>query len=233
MKRMSNFERICGTIMACAVAVAAQDAITSIISPTDTNVYHVGDTLRVEWTADEEFLDRGVVVEISFDGGLKWRQISPGEAMSNSARELEWVIPDTLQFYEYDPAIGEARLVKLHTVSDQVAVHVYEYDGDGLHSDVFSILPAGTHVGHRVAAARSAELLDVTRSTAGSYMVVVPVAGEHTLTLVDSRGRQVQSRTATGPAAYSLPVSHLAPGAYLMKVRTREGAAVHRLNVTR
>jgi hypothetical protein len=151
------------------------------------------------------------------------------EELPTSTRKLEWVIPDTVQYW--DSEVGG--LVKLSTISEQVIIFVYEYDEEGLYSDVFSISSEETGVMPATVSARSSTLLNVTRSTSGTYMVVVPVDGTHTLTLVDSRGRQVRSRTAAGPAAYSLPVGHLAPGTYHMKVRTPEGTAARQISVTR
>ncbi|MBD3315828.1 MAG: hypothetical protein GF344_08585 [Chitinivibrionales bacterium] len=227
MGRRSSFAVIYGAALVLTFVVAGESAIASITTPTSSSSLRVGDTMRIEWKANATMIGEGARVKISFNGGIDWYQISPGEMLPSSVREMEWVIPESLQVYNED----ERQLIQLPTISDEVLVKVSEGSRAGTSTAPFSILPAAGSSTVETTKARSKDLLSITKSTAGNYMVMVPVAGEHTLTLVDGRGRQIRSRRAMGPAAYTLPVDNLAPGAYLMRVTTPKGSAVRQINV--
>jgi len=112
----------------------AQNPITEIISPKANETYRVGDTIVVEWKVDDDNISQGIVVEFSLTGA-KWIQISRGEALPNTTTKIEWIIEDSIRYYDY----GKDGWANISPVSDSCRIKVYEYDGEGLKTDRFTI----------------------------------------------------------------------------------------------
>jgi hypothetical protein len=217
---MNRYNTLAGVCIAAVISVAAataQNPITSIITPEAGDTFYVGDTMRIAWTADEALLGAGIIVEISFDGGdTPPYQISPGESMMNSARDMEYVIEDSLRVWDYD----SDEFVNISTLSDNALIYVSEYDGDGLVVGPLHILPKGGQAVLPRAAARTRGALRVTRSGSSGFVITVPDNGAHTLRIVDGHGRVVQGFTAPSPATHVVGRESSAPGVYFVQVRT-------------
>ncbi len=209
-------------IIVCAALIhtaAAENPILSILQPTDTT-YALGDTMAVEWTADDATLDNGVVVELSLDDGRNWFQISQGEALPNATRRIEWVVDDLYQ-YNYDTGA----LDTISPLSDECVVRVYEYDGNGLDSPGFQIVDELDAIGIQgKVIPRRGEMMIERRA------VTVSLSSPYTLLLVDPAGRGTIIGSNSRPASFCIP--HRAAGACLLYLKSRH-ATVSRMHIVR
>ena len=227
MKRINGTPTMCAIVLIGAVAAAAQSAITSIVSPTEGDSFHVGDTMHIAWTVDESQLTQGVVVEISFDAGDKWYQISPGEAMPNTTRDLDFPVTDSLTTYDFD--LG--RMATVPAVSDSVLLFVYEYDNEGISSGVLHIVPNDTQAVISTMRTPQTAGSDIVAQRSGLLMVTAPARGRHEVMVLDGQGRRLRQFTGTGPATYTIPDAHLAPGMYVAIIRSTERNAIGRFTL--
>ena len=227
MKRINGISTICTMVLISAMAATAQSAITSIVSPTQGDSFHVGDTMHIEWIVGESQWAQGIVVEISFDAGDKWYQISPGESMPRATRELDSPITDSLNTYDFD--LGQRVTVPI--VSDSVLLFVYEYENEGLSSGVLHIVPNDTQAVVATMRTPQAAGRGVVGQRSGLLMVTAPMRGRHELMLLDGNGRCLRQFSGNGPATHTVPGTHLTPGMYVAAIRSTEGNAIGRFTL--
>jgi len=227
MKRINGISTICTMVLISAMAATAQSAITSIVSPTQGDSFHVGDTMHIEWIVGESQLAQGIIVEISFDAGDKWYQISPGESMPRATRELDFPITDSLNTYDFD--LGQRVTVPM--VSDSVLLFVYEYENEGLSSGVLHIVPNDTQAVISTMRTPQTAGSDIVAQRSGLLMVTAPARGRHEVMVLDGQGRRLRQFTGTGPATYTIPDAHLAPGMYVAIIRSTERNAIGRFTL--
>jgi hypothetical protein len=104
------------------VATMAQQATVTLLEPNGGQVYHVGDTVTVRWTADTTVPQ--VNIQITLDGGDHWvslfrSPVSPGgPGWSSTIGDTSWVVPDSLVI----PPLGTVSVF-----STQCLMLVYNY----------------------------------------------------------------------------------------------------------
>jgi hypothetical protein len=195
--------------MTALAAMAQQpNAITSIIMPADTSAYVFGDTLSVEWTVDESSLERGMVVELSLDGGRVFYQISQGENLPVSTRAIDWVI-DTIKAWDY---INQ-QPISIVPISDSCIIHVYEYDRQGLKSPLFPIYADSSPVTWTKRRTIDADFRIENRT------ISIAAPQSFSLSVVDGRGRRLFFREGRGPASLGIPPG-TAAGVYMFHLHT-------------
>lgn len=182
-----------------------------IATPRDGQVYRVGDTLRVEYSADSTLMS-GTRISLSVDAGDTWVQMHSDAAWeTGSNQELKYAIPSSV----------EGRSL----VSEQCLVMISGYpDGYETYSGVFSIVgsaTSSTHERREPTSAQHALRVALKRSASVPVLTVTsPTSG--VARLIDLRGRTVRSFTlAEGAQGVGLP--SLQAGRYLLEISLATG----------
>jgi len=188
------------------------DLPITIANPLAGQMCRVGDTLRVEYSADS-ILIPGTLISLSVDAGDSWIQMHDDASWeTGSNKVLEYVIPSTID--------GRS------LVSDQCLVLISRYpDGNETYSGVFSITEStGTYQNKRreSASARCALRVALKRSASAAVLTVTsPTSG--TARLIDLQGRTAHAfRLVEGAQGIRLP--SLKAGRYLLEISYASGA---------
>jgi hypothetical protein len=116
--------------------------VVSVDSPLADSTYHIGQTLEIVWTAAPEYMDIGMTIDISTNGGQTWASLMPEDdpTIPNSDQRYEWTIPDSIDIYDRD----SGRVITVSCVTDQIYLLLYEYDGETADTYVgpFAVAPA-------------------------------------------------------------------------------------------
>ncbi len=198
------------TFIPTLVVESHPDMPIVISNPVAGQTYRIGDTLRVEYSADS-ILIPGTLISLSVDAGDTWWQMHDDASYETGANQvLEYVIPDV---------VGGSH----NTISDQCLVMISNYpEGHETFSGVFSITDSTSTIsgqGHdqppiahrvlRVNAKRSASstLLDIASPEAGVARLL-NVQGRTARSFKLARGLQTVGLSSLQAGRYLLEISY-------------------------
>jgi len=181
----------------------------TITNPGAGQQYHIGDTLRVEYSADSTVI-AGTLISLSTDAGDTWTQMHDDASWeTGSNKVLEYVIPSSID--------GQS------PVSTQCLVVISNYpSGYETYSGVFSIV-AATQAHSRPPIATHATLRASVKHSASVTILTITSSGEGTARLIDLHGRTVRSFELSGGTKH-VRVPSLRAGRYLLETTYTSGA---------
>jgi hypothetical protein len=141
------------TLVFIAISAAQTPSPIEIVSPKAGEIYHVGDTVKVQWIIHGTRMPIAVLPLLSPDEGLFWLQLTTDGIRANnttayhdSVGTVYWVVTDTMLW----TAVGR---VKVCTVSENCQINIYlPYDEDmgSFLTGSFSIRQSTASINHPV-----------------------------------------------------------------------------------
>jgi hypothetical protein len=141
------------TLSLIAISAAQTPSPIEMVSPKAGEIYHVGDTVKVQWVIHGERVPTAVLPLLTVDEGLFWLQLTTDgirptntAAYHDSIGTVYWVVTDTMIW------TGLGR-VKVCTIAEKCQVNFYlPYDEDmgSFISGSFSIRQSTASISHPV-----------------------------------------------------------------------------------
>jgi hypothetical protein len=188
-----------------------------ISSPKTGDAFTVGDEITFKWTADPDKTQTGVGIDLSFDGGITYHQITasvikPGDTKYYSGNQgtYVWTIPEhVVDGAEQIPTISNDCMVKIHA----------PYETDTPQDVVGPISIKAGATGIQTPGARAAKPGLYVRSNAGDVKkVMVYMPGKYRLEICDMKGRIIATRTGRNSGLFTFDSHALPSGMTIMRL---------------
>lgn len=203
------------SVSASLVVESALYSPITIANPKEGQVYHVGDTLRVEFSADPTVIT-GTLISISVDGGKSWWPITAEDSYETGLDQvLEYTIPA-----ELSNPLGTPQ----SAVSDQCIVMVSNYpEGYETQTGMFSIAANESLAGRRGRPSPLKQLRVSVSKVSGKTTLTITAPSHGTARLVNVHGRTVERFYFGEGRRRHVELGSLKPGRYVLSAEYGSG----------